>query len=386
MRFPFGKKPVAPRREKPSECVVITGAATVTPVGCSTWRTALGVRFRKTAWCEHEEVLLPDDRHGVVLRGATISRVPEDFIHPTLDGAERAIALLSPALAACLGVLSPNQIHCLECRIDNFILKDNDHFFHLLRSTFPVVNFEPNDRYDPGLGRCSFFERIMRAAEELRSGYQQRIIVGCVDSLCATSWLRMMRDYGVIKDAMTPDGIIPGEAAGVVILERESAAISRGATILARLSSWGRGEERNSWYVGIPATGGGLTEALLQAISETKDGATSIATVIADLNGEPARALDWAYAEGRAFSGAGVTPELRHPAFIVGDCGAATGAVLLADALGAFVFHPFHAGGIALTTSDESGARRVLCLERGDAVDRRQLICEIRNQSPTKFR
>ena len=371
-----------PPRKAP-ERIAITGIGTVTPQGLSTWSSALALRFRKTAWCEHETVLVADDPHGIVLRGATVSRLPEDFIPPELDGAERAAALLCPALRECLAELSPGEMRSLDCRIDNFIDLGRHDFRRLLREAFPLPSLGPEKdgtNTVGALGRGAFFERIMTAAEELRAGRAERVLVGCVDSRCATSWLMEVRDEGILKDSLTPEGIIAGEAAGALLMERESAARKRRAPILAILSSWGRGMEKNSWYGPIPATGRGLTEAFHQAFSLLDDGGKSIATVIADLNGERHRALDWAYAEGRIFSDGEKERELRHPAFITGDCGAATGAVLLADALGRCTFHPRFRGRIALAASDESGARRVICLEAGDLPDRRRLMQRIRMQ------
>ena len=231
-------------------------------------------------------------------------------------------------------------------------------------------------------GRSAFFERMIKAAEELRAGKSERILVGCVDSLCATSWLMAVRDEGILKDAITPEGIIAGEAAGAVLLELESTARKRNAAVLAVLSAWGRGTETGSWYGAPLATGRGLTDAFYQAFSSLDYGGKSIATIIVDLNGERHRALDWAYAEGRIFSDeAEQERELRHPSFITGDCGGAMAAVILADAIGRLTFHPRFTGRIALATSDQSGARRVICLEAGDLPDRCLLMQQIRTQT-----
>lgn len=353
--------------------VVITGVGTVTSLGCSPWKTALALRFRKSSWCEHETVLVADDPYGAALRGATVSRIPEELIHPGLDGAERAEAIFSPALNDCIAALSIAEQRRLVCRIDNFVEYEQHLFPSLLRRVFPGFTLE-HGQQPIALGRCSFFERIIQAGSELLAGKAERILVGCVDSLCATSWLKSVRDEGILKDSMTPEGIVAGEAAGAVLLERETTARRRNATILAVLSSWGRGTEPNSWHGPIPSVGRGLTDAFREAFSSLGDGGKSIVTVIADLNGERHRALDWAYTEGRIFSDGEQEPELRHPAFIAGDCGGATGVLVLADAMGRFAFHPGVRGSIALTTSDESGARRVICLERSDLPERSRLM------------
>lgn len=365
--------------------VVITGIGTVTPQGCSTLSTALALRFRKSAWCEHETVLVADDPHGIVLRGATVNRLSEDVIPPELDGAERAAALFSPALTQCLSELSPNEIRRLDCRIDNFIDHERNDFPQIMGEAFPTLSLVPDqllsDHADD-CGHSAFFERIIKAAEELRAGKSERILVGCVDSLCATSWLMSVRDEGILKDAITPEGIIAGESAGAVLLELESTARKRNATVLAVLAAWGRGTETGSWHGTPPAIGRGLTQAFHQALSSLDDGGKSIATIIVDLNGERHRALDWAYAEGRIFTdGAEQERELRHPSFITGDCGSATAAVIMADAIGRFTFHPRFTGRVALATSDQSGARRVICIETGDVPDRCLLMQKIRTET-----
>lgn len=371
----FRNQPV----ETAPDRVVITGVGTVTSLGCSPWKTALALRFRKSSWCEHEKVLVADDPFGVVLRGATVSRIPEEIVPSELDGAERAEALLSPALKACIAGLSRTEQQRLVCRIDNFIDHEQHLFPSLLEKGFPGLPLEYGQK-PVELGRCSFFERIIQAGNELLAGSAERILVGCVDSLCTTSWLVSVRDEGVLKDSRTPEGIIAGEAAGAVLLERVSAARRRTAPVFAVLSSWGRGTEPNPWHGFPPSTGRGLTDAFLEASSSLGDRGKSIVTVIADLNGERHRALDWAFTEGRIFSDSEREPELRHPAFIAGDCGNATGALLLADALGRFAFHPGFRGTIALTTSDGSGARRVICLERGDRPQRSGLMEPLRAQ------
>lgn len=363
--------------------VVITGIGSVTPLGETVWSTGLALRFRKSAWCEHETVLVADDPYGIVLRGATVSRVSEQVMPPELDGAERAVALLSPAVKQCIAGLSAAEIECLDCQLENFIDLNRHDFPSLVWKAIPQLVPQRGVKWaEPmaALGRCAFFERVIQAAEQICAGSTERALVGCVDSLCATSWLMAVRDEGVLKDSLTPEGIIAGEAAGALLLEREAAARRRNAPILAVVASWGRGTEPNGWEGPLPSTGKGLTDAFYAALSSLDDGGESIATVIADLNGQRSRALDWAYTEGRIFPYGGRERELRHPAFTAGDCGGATGALLVADAFSRFAFHPRFNGRIALSASDQGGARRVLCLERGDRFERRALMEQIRKQ------
>jgi 3-oxoacyl-[acyl-carrier-protein] synthase-1 len=311
-----------------------------------------------------------------VLRGAIVSRLPLHLIPPDVDGAERATLLLSPAMKDALVGLQSGQIQDLHGSIYN-AMTERRGFARLLSERLPLlpVSAETFDlEAASGIGRCAFFDNIMGAAETLQSGRTERVLVASVDSLCATSWLMEVRDEGMLKDSQTPEGIIAGEAAGAVLLERESSARTRNAPVFAVLSSWGRATESKSWYSTLPPTGMGLSKAFEGAFSALDDNGKDVATIVTDLNGERHRALDWAYAEGRLSQHLEREADLRLPLFLSGDCGGGSGAVLLADAMGRMAFHPRFSGRIALATSDESGARRVLVLEPGDQMGRHELM------------
>jgi uncharacterized protein (TIGR02270 family) len=197
--------------------------------------------------------------------------------------------------------------------------------------------------------------------------------VGCVDSLCETTVLDEFCETDRLKSGTNPVGFVAGEAAGVILLELESHARSRNAAIHAYISAWGRGVETHPWTGSTRSTAKGLSSAFREAFALLPGKGEEIDMVIADLNGERARAYEWGLTEGRIFPIDDKIRELKHPADCAGDCGAAMGIVLLATAAG-YMSEALPPQRIAVSTSDDGGARRVLCLEKGDDRDKEAII------------
>ncbi len=372
----------AVRRER----IAITGIGFVCPVGATAWEAALSMRKNRGRFLQHETVMVADDRFGTVLRGATVSRMPDDFVSPCSDGPERAAALITPAIRECVAGVSDTLLSKSFTRIDNLLVPEAPDFDKHLQPAFPDFSFQyPHEEDDIALTlpRCALFERIIQASEQLRQGPEQVAVVGCADSNVAVSRLERLLYAGRLMDASNPEGIIAGEAAGAALLETESHARKRNAPIYALIASWGRGTEPNPWTGTRPSIAKGLTDAFYEALAGLEDKGKSIGMVISDLNGARPRAMEWALTTGRAFADHEKEPFLSIPLFTIGDCGGASGAAILLNALSAFMFHRHGPRHIALTTSDDAGARRVICLERGDLADRRQLMDGVRRQLKT---
>lgn len=280
--------------------------------------------------------------------------------------AERAVALLAPALRECTAGLPRDLLEHARWRISNWIEPRNDGFCETLKEALPEVPIPDLAPRDPGelhLGHCLFFEDLILAVSALRDGHCPAVIVGSVDSLCTSTVLDRLCQAGKLKSGTEPEGIVAGEAAGAVVLELESHARSRNAHIYAYLSSWGSGVEADPWTETAPSLAEGLTEAFREAFMSLPGRGEEIEMVIADLNGERGRSYEWSCAAGRVLASTRKDRELRHPADCVGDCGAAMGAVLLATS-SAFAPFPSRSLKVALAASDDGGARRVICIEQ----------------------
>jgi len=362
------------------EPIVITGFGLFTPIGESFWQSMLSLRARRSRYQEHETVLVADSLHGEILRGATISRVADRLIHRNLTGAHRAAALLARPVAECLeGLpleLGPQVAWQIVARhaVSGEILRD------LISEMLPNANLSPDSICQSRAIRSDFFAQIANAAETLLANRAELVAVACVDSLCDPHQLEELLSAGLLKDASNPYGIMAGEAAGAVLLERESKARKRGAPVMARIAAWGGDAEPHPWPTGSPSTAQGLTGAFHNAFAKLEDGGACIGQVVTDENGQRPRALEWALTAGRVFPNADRERILRHPAVIAGDAGGALGAVLLADALAQLAWHRPPGGAIALATSDDQGERRVLCLEPGARQVRRTQFADLRKR------
>lgn len=353
----------------------MTGFGLVAPAGVTSWRSVSAVIRNRGRFTWHETVLVADAPDGTDLRGATVSRVSGDTVRFGLSGSERSMALLAPALREVVAGLSPSTSDASRAWIINGIPSKEAGAIPCPEDILPLLS--PAE-YLPviqegGPGRCLFLDRVAKAAEALGQGRCQRALIAAVDSLCFLPVLEGLLAAGRLQSGPNPEGIIPGEAAGAILLEREESARKRGAPVYAFVSSWGRGVDPAPRAGGRTSQGRGLTEAFLQAFEGLPGPGGEIGLVVADLNGERQRALEWALAEGRVFGPSGRERQLWLPAFAVGECGAALGAVQAVVAVAALAKNKAHGERVALFSSDDGGEVRVLCLDQGDFTERHAL-------------
>ncbi len=364
--------------------IAITGIGLTTSVGLSALTSLAAIRGVIANFSEHETVLVNGDEYGTELSGAKIARLPENVVSRSILGEDRAIALLAPAIRECADGLSADLLRSAKWRISSRIELGFEKFANILKEKFhdlPIPALHRHNTSALALGRCLFFEDIIQATTELRSGSCQMVLVGCVDSLCETTVLGKLCEADRLKSGTNPEGIIAGEAAGVILLELESSARIRKATILAYISAWGQAVEPHPFTGKTRSRGKGLSNAYREAFAQLPEKGEEIDMVVADLNGEHARAYEWGLTEGRIFPPYDKMRKLKHPADCVGDCGAAMGPVLLATAVG-HMSEAFPVLSTAISTSDDGGARRVLCLEKGDGRDKGTVIRNGLKKSP----
>jgi len=161
------------------------------------------------------------------------------------------------------------------------------------------------------------------ACDALRAGEIRQAIVGGVDSYLFYDWLQELdRDYR-IKTPRNVSGFVPGEGAAFFLLERAGDAASRGRQALAALGGVRTGKSQGSDLANSTAV------TLCELVRPLVATCPEPPLVLCDLNGEPARTKEWGYALTRLGRLLGDPVCLEHPAAILGDCGAATGAALV---------------------------------------------------------
>jgi 3-oxoacyl-[acyl-carrier-protein] synthase-1 len=174
-------------------------------------------------------------------------------------------------------------------------------------------------------------EDALRALAEDRVG---TAIVGGVDSWIRAPVLRRLESAGILRSATNPQGLIPGEAAAFVVLDRIDVARGRGARTLARCLAAATADEPTAG-TDDPNQGVGLTTALREAAS-VAGGFEGPPLVVCDLNGDRYRASEWSMAAIRTLGRLHGDMSLWHPADCIGDPGAASGIVNIVWAVAAF--------------------------------------------------
>ncbi|WP_431257435.1 beta-ketoacyl synthase N-terminal-like domain-containing protein [Roseateles chitinivorans] len=295
-----------------------------TPVGGDARSTAAAVRAGLCGFREHAYMI---DTAGEPMRVAQVAGVDAD-----LRGAERLVALLTPALTEALaGILASagaaNATH--DGRIGVAVAWPPTRPGGPDEAT-DAVRALCRDRLGARLGPLQLFasghaggfEALDQARAWLRAGQVDAVVVAGVDSYLAPEtleWLEaeeQLHGAGPLNNAW---GFIPGEAAGALLLANAGAATSGGwADVLAV----GLGRESKLNKSGEVCIGEGLTQALRRALDEVA-GEGVIDNVVCDMNGEAYRADEY------GFCGLRVRDRLRDPTDFLapadcwGDVGAA---------------------------------------------------------------
>jgi len=242
----------------------------------------------------------------------------ESIIEP---GTERLKRLIAPALADLLQ--SPGWPREPAARLGLYLgLDDNEDaeaVAALVQEGLPVdcLTVKATTR-----GRAAGLAAVAAAVADLAAGNIAAAVVGGIDSLIRPDSLEQLERAGILRSAVNNHGIIPGEAAGFILLE--TGPDSRGRA-LARVLGAATAVEPTAGS-DDPSQARGLTEAVRGAVRQAalRDGPP---LVVCDLNGDRYRAIEWALADPRTLRHLGGKVRLWHPADCLGDCGAASGLV-----------------------------------------------------------
>jgi 3-oxoacyl-[acyl-carrier-protein] synthase I len=171
-------------------------------------------------------------------------------------------------------------------------------------------------------GHVGFLSALAIAIRLISTQQHETCIVGAADSLVDLEYLHWLENSQRLKAPDVPHGFTAGEGAAFAVV-RKVDAVAVAAQPLVRIHSVGFDAEPDLWFEGKATQGQGLTSAIAQAISERQ----SIDCCYGDLNGETWRSAEWDFAflrNGRQFR----SPlDIRHPAEVWGDTGAASAAL-----------------------------------------------------------
>ncbi len=209
-------------------------------------------------------------------------------------------------------------------------------------------------------GRAAALRAMRMALGRLSAGHLDIAVAGGVDSWVLPRSLHWLKETGRLREYPRKTGILPGEAAGFLVLERMEDARSRQAKIYARLRSAAGRHEEKSYAEPL------IAHALSESLREVWKGVTiPHVLVISDLNGERYRALEWGNAMVRAFRNY-QTLQHWHPAEYIGDTGAASGAVSAAWAAVALQKKYARTPAVVVWGASDEGAREALLIDTED--------------------
>jgi 3-oxoacyl-[acyl-carrier-protein] synthase-1 len=182
-------------------------------------------------------------------------------------------------------------------------------------------------------GRAGFFRALAEAFLLLKSRRAAWVLVGGVDSMCDHQSLAHHARTGRSLGPGMPDGILPGEGAGFILLT--SAETSRQRRLKAQ--GWVVGcalaHEPHSFLQRKPNMAEGLTEAFCQLRLHPMAGTHRVDHILSCQTGESFWAQEFNYAYLR---NAPLMPEpltMNQVAESLGDVGAAAGAIQFGSAL-----------------------------------------------------
>ena len=181
-------------------------------------------------------------------------------------------------------------------------------------------------------GFASGLQAIGYAADFLRFGRAKWILAGGLEELCEESSEGFLRaglasTDGVVRPfGRYRNGTVPGEGAGLWLLETEETARGRGLVPLGEVRGFGAAHDAGSMR-GIHASGAGAALAMRQAIASAGLAAADIACIFASANGSRLADEIEARAIAEVFGSAGAAPPVCAPKAAWGEAMGASGGL-----------------------------------------------------------
>lgn len=303
------------------------------------------------------------DRENMPIVGARVPHLAAD-----LQFGPRLVQMLAMALQDCLSTLPRWPMERVPLLVG---LAEPDRpggGIKLSESVLSQVQEKLGIRFHPRLSRAihkghtAGFEALRAAGEILQETDVPGCLVCGVDSYLNASSLYWLDQNWRLKRENNTDGVIPGEAAAVVSVQRQ---VFSPANAKAEIVGLGFGYETAQVLSEQPLLGLGLAAAARDALAQARWGFHELDIRLSDVTGENYGFRELSLTKARlAQVVRSESQPLWHPAESIGDTGAAAGVVQLAMATAAWSRNYAPGPRAACFTSSVMGERAVVALRR----------------------
>lgn len=310
--------------------LALTANGMVCPVGLYAAAACAAIRAGISGFIE----LRYADDDGVPILGA---RVPPTRRPLAESGPERIVDLLALALLDCTNAAPPCDLEAIPLLVG--VAEQGRpgglspaHASGLLAALDrrAGLRFHPRLSRVFATGHTAAFRALNAARELVNDGAALACLVAGVDSYLNPETLLWLNSHARLKTPRNSDGVIPGEAAACVLVERP-AQPSRDVLELAGL---GFGHERAAILTEEPPLQGlGLTAAVRDALAEARLQLHEVDVRSSDVAGESYAFKELALSLQKLMRVRREVLPIWHAADIIGDTGAAAGAVQLVIAM-----------------------------------------------------
>jgi 3-oxoacyl-[acyl-carrier-protein] synthase-1 len=314
--------------------VAILGVGAQTSIGRSAPATAASVRAGVANFAEHPFLLDQGGEPMVVARARWLD---------TVDGAERFVELAAAAASEAIGPeLAGPGIEAARLSVFVGLPAPRPGLPEGLTERLQERFREP---LGPGVlagevatfphGHAAGLIALETGWRAIDAGSADACLVGGVDSYLAPETLTWLDAGNQLHSPRNSWGFVPGEAAGFCLLVSGRLAAGRHWDPLGTVVGAATARETKLIKTKTVCIGEGLTEAFHRTLAALPAPEAKVDGVIGDLNGEPYRADEFAFAmirSARQFRDPG---RFLTPADCWGDVGAASGPLFVALAVAA---------------------------------------------------
>lgn len=273
-----------------------------------------------------------------------------------LQGAARLAPMLARAIRECSG----NAPVPLLLAVDDLRRPDlgEDRPARLVEEVQRLMGLKfppPVDVFHEG--RTGFFRALQRAADLSKRLDFDGCIAAAADSYLNGRALDWLLEQDRLKTEFNPDGIIPGEAAAALFLQRPK----KGRASMMQIAGLGFGEENES-----PNLARGLADAIRAALASARVELEEVDFRVGGMTGDRRTFMEASTALARLQRVHKDEFELWVPAEKLGDVGAALPACMLVVTATAFA-KGYAPGARALVTVSSDSPARAACVVTGGA-------------------